>query len=420
MARILLVGNLRSSLTIARDLSRAGHEVHCGVDGLDPFLFTSRHVKGALWHPRLDIEAQAALAAMADYVEAHAIDAVYPVSDVSVRLISRNRDRFPAHVRVIVADERVVETCVDKVGMFQLCEKLGVPIAPLRLVQDYAALEAAVDEIGRPCVIKPIGNSRYVSEAKALVLRADQALADVLAAWPPEHETLCVQAFATGVRHDVDFAAVNGRLVAAVQVEARRTDRADGTGHMIEKVSVAPMPEVVRAVETLASALDYTGVGNVQFMVDRARGRISYLENNPRLAAGFRIAEVCGAPLALWNYRFWGERRPPEPRLDPWRYPVGKRVVWSKGDLSGLLHEWKAGVLTPRQKAAWTIALLRNLFAPDHLTFSLTDPVPSLWVYLQSPLKKLGLAPGSQRLRWVQSPPQSGSPLEGWPATGAA
>jgi biotin carboxylase len=418
MARILLVGNLRSSLTIARNLSRAGHEVHCGVDGLDPFLFTSRHVKGALWHPRVDIEAQAALGAMADYVHAHGIDAIYPVSDVAVRLISRNRSRFPAHVRLIVADERVVEACVDKVGMFQLCERLGVPIAPLRLVHDYIALEAAVVAIGRPCVIKPIGNSHYVSDAKALVVRADQELAEVLAAWPGEHETLCVQAFATGVRHDVDFAAHDGRLIGAVQVEARRTDRIDGTGHMIEKVSVAPLPEVVRAVETLVAALDYTGVGNVQFMVDRESGRISYLENNPRMAAGFRSAEVCGLPLAVMNYQFWGARTPPAPRADPWAYPVGKRMVWTKGDLSGLLHDWKAGALSPKQAAGWAFALLRNLFAPNHLTFSVRDPVPSFWIYLQAPLKKLGIAPGSKQL--ARASTSRLHTLEPWPTTGAA
>jgi predicted ATP-grasp superfamily ATP-dependent carboligase len=409
MARILLVGNLRSSLTIARNLSRAGHEVHCGVDDLDPFLFTSRHIKGVLWHPRTDTEAQASLSVIADYVQAHGIDAVYPVSDVVVRLISRNRGRFPAHVRVIVADERVVEACVDKVGMFQLCERLGVPIAPLRLVHDYPALEAAVAEIGRPCVIKPIGNSRYLADAKALVVRA---------AWPGEHETLCVQAFAAGVRHDVDFAAHNGRLIGAVQVEARRTDRFDGTGHMIEKVSVAPMAEVVRAVETLVEALDYTGVGNVQFMVDQQTGRVSYLENNPRMAAGFRSAVVCGLPLAVMNFQFWGERNPPTPRADPWSYPIGKRMVWTKGDISGFLHELKAGALTPKQAAGWAFALVRNLFAPDHLTFSLTDPVPSFWIYLQAPLKKLGIAPGSKRLARARSSRLHA--LEPWPTTGAA
>ena len=52
----------------------------------------------------------------------------------------------------------------------------------------------------------------------------------------------------------------------------------------------------------------------------------------------------------------------------------------------------------------WLGAILRNLFARHHLTFSPTDPMPSLWIYLQAPLKKLGIAPGGKRLKAAQPP----------------
>ena len=93
-------------------------------------------------------------------------------------------------------------------------------------------------------------------------------------------------------------------------------------------------------------------------------------------------------------------------------------MVWTKGDISGLLHDWKAGALTPKQAAGWAFALLRNVFAPNHLTFSVTDPVPSFWIYLQAPLKKLGIAPGSKRLSRARSSRLHA--LEPWPTSGAA
>jgi hypothetical protein len=44
MATVLLLGNLRASLTLARSLARAGHRIVAGMDAPDPYLFLSRHV----------------------------------------------------------------------------------------------------------------------------------------------------------------------------------------------------------------------------------------------------------------------------------------------------------------------------------------------------------------------------------------
>ena len=208
MAHILLVGILRNGLTVAREFSRAGHTVHIGVNEPDPYLFASRHVRNAFWHPPLDRQPERALAAIRGYLDAHPeITVLFPVSEVSVRLFSRRRDRFSARVTLVLPSERVVETCIDKVASFRLCDRLGLPIAPRAFATDPEGLRRAVAAIGRPCVIKPVDALEGIFGRKAVVLDAGDALEAAIPGWPDGHRELCVQRRVDGPRHTVNFAA---------------------------------------------------------------------------------------------------------------------------------------------------------------------------------------------------------------------
>ena len=392
MAAIFLLGNLRASLTLARSLARAGHVIHAGYDDLDPFLVRSRVVAGTLSHAALDADPDTALRQIAAYLEQHPeIEALIPVSEVAMRLVSRHRGRFPFGVRLMVTDDRIVEACADKAALFELCDRLAVPMARRVMVQSAEALADAVEAVGLPCIIKPVESTEFVWGRKAVVLETARDAAR-LDGWPSGHRTLCVQSFVDGPRHNVYFAAAHGRLLGAVEVEIRRTDRLDGVGYAVEGVSVAPLPAVRAATEALAAALDYHGVGCVQVMVDAASGAISFLEINPRLGGNYKIAESCGLPLSLWLYEF-GRGRTPAPKPDPWAYPVGRGYVHTRGDLGGLKTQWETGALTPGQAFGWALRALRAALRPDHLTFSLGDPWPTVWLYLHKPLARIGIEP---------------------------
>ena len=411
MASVFLLGNLRSSLTLARSLARAGHAVHAGYDSLDPFLVRSRAVAGVCPHAMLDEDPEAALRQVNAYLSQHPeIEAVIPVSEVALRLVSRHRDRFPPGVRAVVADDRLVEACSDKARLFELCDRLGVRLARRSMATDLAQLSAAVGEVGLPCIVKPVESTEFVWGRKAVILHTAED-ARRLASWPEGHRTLCVQSFVDGPRHNVYFGAARGRLLGAVEVEVLRTDRLDGVGYAVEGVSTPPLPAVRTATEALVQALDYHGVGCVQVMVDRHTGEISFLEINPRLGGNYLIAERCGRPLSLWMLEL-AQGRTPEALPDPWAYPVAVGYAHTRGDLGGLKAEWSTGALTPLQAIAWALQALRAAFRPVHLTFSLRDPWPTVWLFLHKPLTRLGVSPIPTEVRGRNA-------AMAWPATGA-
>lgn len=400
MSHVLLFGNLRSSLTLARSLAAAGHVIHCGMDEPDPYLITSRHVAGGFLHARPDLEPESALGSLLAYLGEHPeIDVVAPVSDIAVRLLSRRREAFPARISLLMASADVVETCIDKAIMFELCERLGVPLAPREIVADHQALLGAVGRIGRPCIVKPVDASHYLFDRKAIVLHEGDDAAALLPHWPAEHGTLCVQRFVGGFRHDISFVAHHGRLVGAVDCRVPRTDRADGTGYTTELISAEVHPRVAQGVEALLAALGYTGVGDIEFMVDDALDEVSFIELNPRLCASFKSAEICGLPFSELMLQI-GLGQAPEPRAAPWAHPVGRRIVWAKGEVSAFKR-----ALSGEEAASLTFVtalgrLLRAMAARHHLTLALGDPVPSLWIYLHPLLRKFGFSPeGRLRLR---------------------
>ncbi|HEX8570307.1 MAG TPA: hypothetical protein VF699_10360 [Caulobacteraceae bacterium] len=397
MTHVLLFGNLRSSLTVARSLSRAGHVVHAGWDEPDPYLTASRHVAHAFRHALPDSEPEAALRDLLAYLEAHPeIEALAPVSEIAARLVSRHRERFPAGVRLLLPEASVVETCVDKAKMFDLCETLGVALARREIVRDHAALLAAVAAVGRPCVVKAVDSAHYLFGRKALILHEGDDAAALLPHWPAEHEALCVQTFVDGPRHDISFAAYRGTLIGAVDCAVLRTDRADGTGYTTELVSARAHPAVRHGLEALVAALDYTGVGDIEFMVDERSGLVSFVELNPRLSASFKSAEVCGLPMSRLMLEI-GLGGAPAPRADPWVHLVGRRIAWTKGELVGLKRDWRAGELSRGGLLRRAAVLLRAALYPHHLTFDLGDPGPTLWLYLHPLLRRLGLRPRHER-----------------------
>ncbi|MBW3558342.1 MAG: ATP-grasp domain-containing protein [Proteobacteria bacterium] len=393
MSEIVLFGNLRASLTLARSLARDGHIIHAGYDELDPYLIASRHVAGAFQHARPDLEPEAALAGLQAYLDRHrSVDVVIPVSDIAVRLISRNRSRFRGRARLILPAPEVVETCIDKAAMFDLCERLGVALAPRRIVTDHPGLLAAVEAIGRPCIVKPVDACHYLFDRKAIILRAGEPVSAAVPFWPAEHRSLCVQAFVAGPRHDISFAAHQGRLVGAVDCKVLRTDRADDTGYTTQLISTAPHPEVARGLEAMVRALGYTGVGDIEFMVDEENQQISFIELNPRLSASFKSAEVCGLPVSRLMLSL-GLGEAPASAPDPWAYPVGRRTVWLKGELAGLKRQRRDGEIAGPELVCALRQLLKTALHHHHLTFEIGDPGPVVWSYLHPVLRRLGLSP---------------------------
>ena len=172
--------------------------------------------------------------------------------------------------------------------------------------------------------------------------------------------------------------------MAYFEYKILRTDRVDGTGYLVEGVSVEPTAKLRKHTQALAGYLGYCGVGSVQFLVDEANDSAAVLEINPRLGASCALPFHCRCDLprlAAENAEYMaGARQAPSVRSTD--YAIGERLVWTFGDLQGMLRARRAGELP----VSTLMSLVRRsstafLRADCHATWWWKDPLPTCAIY---------------------------------------
>ena len=381
MTSVLLLGDYRQSLTIARSLRSRGDRVVAMVSpGGESYL---RHCRGVddLWHTEQSISDDGFDRSLAEAVSTFEVDVVFPVGDGELAWFAEDPDRIG--VPVAAPDVGTIRQCHDKQSLLALCTSLGIAHSEGAEVTGLDQLEAVVDELGFPAIIKPSDPLKRLLKAKAIICRSADDLDRHLASWPDDHDALIVQRYVDGPRHNLYFAAERGQVRGLAEVEILRTDTPDDTGYAVDGVTVEPNPTLVAATEALAKELKYQGVGCTQFLVS-PDGETSFLELNPRLGANFAVVDRAG--LNLVHVAVDSALGRPIPPLSS---RTGVRYAWTTGDFEGLVRAFRDRTIGPRQAVLWVRRLVATaLRARVHITWSWRDPMPTLAILWRATIRR--------------------------------
>ncbi len=374
---VLLLGNYRPAVAIARSLAAAGYRIVLGSRGEAHGCRFSRFVDETWDHPPLDTAPVDLHSALARKLSSDRdIHYVIPVTEEFSQAFAGGALSLPEHVTLASPDAETVKLFSDKTKTLRLAGKLGVPTLPFEVVRDVDALARSVERIGYPLTIRPLGATARLYGKKALILKSPQDLAAELGDWPEGHERLLVQRFATGIRKNLYFAARNGVLVSLCQSAIERTNHQDGTGLAVFGRTEAPSDELAADTLALAAAVEYTGIGLTQFIVDEGSGERCFLELNPRISGSHAVPELAGAHLSRLAIELTDEHAG---AADPvYTGRAGMSYAWISGDLEGAklaLSSAQVGALGLVGRLART--LLNALRADVHMIWRLDDPLPA-------------------------------------------
>jgi predicted ATP-grasp superfamily ATP-dependent carboligase len=313
--------------------------------------------------PRED--AGAFLAGLEGLLQREPHSVLLPSSDLSLWLISENRQRFQRLVRLPLSDRAAVAMSLDKASLIKSARDAGLAPPPSAVCTDQKDGIAAAQELGFPLVLKPSrsfqpSGSKFLARPVALV--EDEA--ELAGALPEFQPPFVVQRFEPG-RTIVSCAGlmVGERLVATAVVRwLRRWPVETGATTFCE--TIVPPPGVVAKVESLLASIRFQGIFELE-MLDLGGNRFAAIDLNPRLFGWLALPISAGLnlPALLCDSLYGANARARD-------VPPGMRYRWEDGDLRHLVWQLSRG------HVGAAAAVLRPHRRVVHAHFKASDPAP--------------------------------------------
>lgn len=359
---LIFVGWIRSSLlSVLRSLGDRGGKKIVLSWGADAVLCASRHVDEFVAFPADETD-EAVWSRLLALGRRHPGAMVFPIDDRATRLLLERQGRFPGCLALppLPAVE-VHARATSKAGFAGILREAGLA-HPLTLTGTREALlEGVRGGFPFPVLLKPVG--RLGGQG---IRRFDDAgaLESVLEDEAFDAEGHVVQEFVEGTDLGGAFLADRGRMVAATTQRVLKR----GCGYAPPTEVYVEHQEMFHGMlERLAGYLKWSGVAQVDAVVDRRDGRIRLLELNGRFWGSLLASTAAGVNFpSLWLDLAEG-RYPSQPAYRPLRFFTG-----------GLGIRRVLGLRGPRMRPSET-----------DLRYVLRDPMPALRAAL---IKYLGMA----------------------------
>jgi D-aspartate ligase len=291
----------------------------------------SRHVKVVGWaDPRTDPDGLLGLLLAWGSAQPERPVLFYQ-SDHHARFVSRYRAKLTAAFEVLVAEQTLLEDCLDKLRFRVLAERLNLPV-PASQILDPLRAQPEDLSLPPPVLIKPSSRSdeKWVHLEPAGKAIRVSSTADLVALWPK------LRAFSSSVLVQQLIPGPETRIESYhVYVNAAGDVAAEFTGRKIRTkpaefgrstaVTITDSDVVKTAGRAIVRQLGLQGVAKLDFKVD-ATGKLWLLEVNPRYTLWFHPAARAGVniPALVWA-DLVGRALPP---VGPGRPGVGWCSPW--------------------------------------------------------------------------------------------
>ncbi len=382
--RILLLGNYRPALAVARALRPAGYCVVVGKRGGEGFSEYSRFVEEAWDHPPVETDIAAFDVSLRSFLaERPDIQFVLPITESFVMFFAENMQKLPGEAVLVSPRADLVKMCSNKETMLQTAVEAAVPVLPYAILEADTDMTEAGRLVGLPMVARPLSPGGKFDHKKAVIIENWSDYKRFVSQWCDADNPVLIQRRAFGPRYNLFFAARQGEILGTLETHISRTDNLDGTGVAVEGVTAPTSDALLGDVSRLARVLNYTGIGLAQFIVDPVSRDRCFLETNPRIAGSQAITEQMGLEMARTAIDL-AQGLVPEPPARARLIRAGFRYVWSYGDLRGLRASMARGEVSGGRAARWFARILwAGVWAEHHMTWSWHDPLPALMLLLR-------------------------------------
>lgn len=338
---LLTYGWCRTAYVAAECLAEAGYEVYACDKSRLAMLRFSRHIKEFFRVPSQDTCPEAYARAVAGIAKARQIKVVVPVHEDMV-ILQRYRHYFHPYTVIASPDLAILTKVLNKGSFHRAALQAGLfpphTIAPVTMDQALAAL----NETDLPAVLK-IRNGNSAKGVRIVNSRRDavDAYTELVNLFHLSEDHLpLIQEYVEGTQCGVAFLAENGEILGSFcERYLRFKEKGMGTSVLREAFL---SDDLLREAKKLCKSLKWTGVGQLDFIID-GLGRPRVLEMNPRFWGALRLAVACGKNFPVALLRLTEGQPVADCFSSTYR---AKRCLWIAGQLIstvGLIYSRKFG-----------------------------------------------------------------------------
>ncbi len=378
MNALVTDGDERSALAIVRSLGRRGIDVLVGEERPVSLASSSRYCARHIVYPSPYREPDAFGRFLLDVVEREKIDVVMPVSDVTTSAAARNRDALARRCAVAAPPYDAFEFVTNKCRLLQCAAASGIPIPRTCFVDGIDGLNAHVDRLEYPVVVKPV-RSRISTDTGWLSTSVHYAYSESdLRHLYREHAYLTsypslIQERIVGPGVGVFVLFDRGHLLAAF-AHRRLREKPPSGGVSVLRESVPLPPSLRHYAVRLLGSLGWHGVAMMEFKQDHRTGNHYLMEVNGRFWGSLQLAIDAGVDFPYLFYQLALDRHPDVCGS----YRAGVKSRWLLGDLDHLLlrlFKSNRALRLPESAPSRARTLLDFLkFAEPGLHYEVVDP----------------------------------------------
>lgn len=373
MKILVTYGWCRTAYIAAESLCRAGFEVYaCGSTALS-MVRVSRFVRGFDRVPDPFKEPEQYVTEISAIVKRRNIDVLLPVHEDALA-IQTYREILPENLLIACPPRTELVRVLDKYEIIKIAAsaKVAVPktLAPANLIE----LESCAQELGFPLIIKTRrGNSgKGVFRVNSLE-ETRQKYREVVDNFGLANNQLPIlQEYAEGSVFGSCFLAKDGEVKACfVERYLRCKEAGFGTSVLREPCE---FPLLHDYTQRMAKALNWTGIGHFDFIVDSQLSSAYLIEMNPRFWGALNLAVQNGFDFPRGLVTMLTKGEPDSDCFKPLLQPLAS--LWIVGEIIAGVAEFRTGKgLAPLASAG------RILFSDRPRTyddFRWHDPLPLL------------------------------------------
>jgi D-aspartate ligase len=365
---------------LVRCLGREGIPVTLVRESGRVFERWSRYSREFILLPNLTADEEAAVQTLLQYGRRqNEKPVVFLSAELDVLAFSRHRDRLSEFFHITLPSHELLVELIDKARFARLAEAKSLPVPRTLVPQSREEFFEAAEEIGYPCVVKPVSQRLWhateiiagIGLRKALLVKDADELDRVLGLLPPVNGNEMLQEYVAGTD---DF-----HYSFHTYINSEGTVRGSMLGQKLRTFPIhfgqgcytkfVDEPAVKEMCLDVLKKINYSGVATVNVKRHGQTGKDYILEINPRHSLWGVLDSMCGVNLPLLQYCDALGLDIADQR------PTGRPHRWLcfGADFKAMLKYRKAGQLTLWQ---WLTSYFRERGKIEYHVFAPDDPLP--------------------------------------------